>query len=111
MKVYPVPFSTKEEDKLIFNLSTKQSLIIGASVILALITAGLLTAILQTQMLFCLPIGLPVIFVGVILAMKKIEISGCEMTTGDYLFYRYKYSQRKRHYLTQRGEGETKWYF
>jgi len=110
LKIYPVPFSTKEEDKLIFNLSTKQSLIIGISVILALIAAGLLAAIIQTQMLFCLPIGLPIVFVGVILAIKKLSVSGCEITAGDYLLYRYKYNQRKRHYIAQRG-GEEKWYF
>jgi len=112
LKFYPVPFSTKEEDKLIFNLSTKQTLIIGASAILALIAAGIMAAILQTQMLFCLPIGIPVVFIGAILALKKLNISGCELTAGDFIFLKYKYSQRNRHYIAERkGEGEKEWYF
>ncbi len=112
MKIYPVPFSTKEEDKLIFNLSTKQTLIVGLSIIMALFAAGIMAAILQTQMLFCLPIGVPIVFIGAILALKKLNISGCELTAGDYMFLKYKYSQRNRHYIARRREeGETEWYF
>ncbi len=111
MRLYPVPFSTKEEDKLLFNFSTKQVLIMGTSILLALLLAGILATILQTHMLFCLPIGAPVVFIGVILAVKKLRIAGCEITAGDYIYLKHKYSQRNRHYIAQRGKGESAWYF
>lgn len=112
MKVYPVPFSAKEEDKLIFNLSTKEALIIGVSIVVGLFAAGIGSVALHSQMLFCLPLGLPFIFAGAVLALKRLNISGCEMTAGDYILYRYSFKQRNRHYLAQRGkEGENKWYF
>lgn len=112
MRHYPVPFSTKEEDKLLFNLSTKQVLIIGSSVLLALIMAGVMAATLQTYMLFCIPIGIPVVFIGVVMALKRLNISGCEITVGDLLFLKYKFTQRNRHYIAQRrAKEEAEWYF
>lgn len=104
MRYYPVPFSSKEEDKLIFNLSAKEVLIIGGGVIMGLLVAGISSVLMKTFMIFCLPMGIPFALLGTVLALKKVTYSGCEMAAGDYWILKYKFKQRDRHYLANTRE-------
>lgn len=99
MRYYSVPFSTKEEEKLLFNLSTKEVLVFGSGIIIGVLFAGILALILNTYMLFCLPVALPFVGLAAILALKKIKRSGCELTVGDYLIYKYRFNNRNHHYV------------
>jgi len=104
LRYYPVPFSTEGEEKLIFNFTVKESLILGGGIFLGLIAAGLLAAVLKTYVLYCLPLVLPFAAAGAVLALMKVNKEGCEMTVADYLIHLYRYKNRARHHLRLRKE-------
>lgn len=99
MRYYPVPFSAEEEEKLIFDYSTKEVLVFGGGIVTGLICAKILSLILATYMLYCLPMLIPFGGIGAVLAFKKVVHGDAVLTVGDYLLAKYKYKKRPRHYL------------
>lgn len=108
MRIYPVPFSSKEEAKLIFNLAPREVLILSIGVGAGLVVAAILAAILGTFMLYCIPAAIPFIAASAILAFTKVKRAGCEMTLDDYVKRTVFYNRRPRHYLCLRSAEELK---
>lgn len=107
MRAYDVPFTTQGEEKLIFNLSVKQVLIIGISAAVGFLAANILSKILDTFLLFCFPVALPFIGIGAILAFTKIKKHGKEFNFGEFLYYKTLYKYQPKHFLRKRHFEET----
>jgi uncharacterized protein YacL len=102
MRIYPVPFSAQEEEKLIFNLSAREVLVMSIDIGAGLIMAGILARALHTFMLYCIPVAIPFVIAAFILAFTKITRSGCQLTLDEYVRRLIKYNRRPRHYLRYR---------
>lgn len=99
MRLYPVPFTTQGEEKMIFNMSARQVLIIGIGLILGFSTAAILAKALKTFTLFCLPVALPFLAVAAFLAFTRIKRFGRELSMGDYIYLKFCYKHEPKHYL------------
>jgi len=106
LRYYSVPFSSKNDEKLIFNLSTRELLICGSGVLLGVLVAGIVSLCIKAYMISCLPVAIPFSAVGALLAFKKVNKIGCQMTLYDYLLRKYYFSKRPRHYLHVRKETD-----
>jgi uncharacterized protein YacL len=105
MRFYPVPFSAKEEEKLVFNLSVREVLIMAIGIGIGLAIAGIASVFLNTFLIHCIPLGLPFVGLAVLLAFVKVNKSGCIMTLENYALRKLKFQQKPRHYLKERRVG------
>lgn len=106
MRFYPVPFSAKGEEKLVYNMAIREVLIISIGIGLGLGAAGILSLMLHTLILFCIPVALPFIGLAAIIAFTRINKNDNELTLDAYFFRLIKYKQRPRHYLKIRKEAK-----
>jgi len=102
MRYYPVPFSTKEEEKLVFSLSVREVLIMAVGTALGLVTAKIASAALETFFIYCVPLGLPFVGLAALLAFVKVTKSDCVMTLENYILRSISFKQRPRHYIKER---------
>lgn len=103
MQFYSVPFSTKEEEKLAFNLTAREVLIMSIGIAIGLFVAKIASIFLDTFIIYCVPLGLPFVGIAALLAFVKIDKGGCIMTLGNYALRKINYRQKPRHYLKERG--------
>jgi uncharacterized protein YacL len=108
MRFYPVPFSAKEEEKLAFNLTTREIMVLSIGITLGLLVAWLTSLILDTYFIFCIPIGLPFVGISALLAFVKVNKSDAVMTLENYIFRLIRFKQRPRHYLKERQKEKWK---
>jgi hypothetical protein len=99
MRLYPVPFTTQGEEKLIFNLTIKQVLVIGLGSIVGFTAMTILSKILGVLMLYCLPVMLPFLGISIFLALAKKNKSGRSLELGEYVFLKFCYKHQPKHYL------------
>jgi|LSQX01.2.fsa_nt_gb hypothetical protein len=104
MQYYRVPFDTKGEEKLAFNLTLREIMILSTGGGIGLFVSWVASLIISTQMLFCTPFAIPFVGVAMLLAFVKINRDGCVMTLEKYLYRKFIYEQRPRHYLKIREE-------
>lgn len=104
MRYYRVPFDAKDEEKLAFNLTVREILIMSVGLGLGLLTAWIASTILSTLLLYCVPFGLPFVGLAAMLAFVKVNKNGCVMTLEKYAYRKIIFSQRPRHYLKIREE-------
>lgn len=102
MRFYPVPFSAKEEEKLVFNLSVREVLIMAVGIGIGLAVAGIASAFLNTFLIYCIPLGLPFVGVAALLAFVKVNKGGCIMTLENFALRKFNFQQKPRHYLKER---------
>lgn len=102
MRYYPVPFAAKEEERLVYNLTTREVLILAVGIALGLLTAWLMSKALHTFIIFCSPFGLPSVGIAVLLAFIRVKKNDCVMTLDNYMLRKIFYAQRPRHYLKYR---------
>lgn len=105
MRLYPVPFTTQGEEKLIFNMSARQVLIVGIGLMFGFIAAVILSKVLKTFTLYCVPVILPFIAIAAFLAFTKRKKYGRELSMGDYIYLKFCYSLEPKHYLRCRERG------
>jgi uncharacterized protein YacL len=102
MRFYPVPFSAKEEEKLVFNLSVREVLIMAVGISTGLLFAKISSIFLNTFFIYCVPLGLPLFGLAALLTFVKINKGGCIMTLENYAIRKFKFQQKPRHYLKGR---------
>lgn len=102
MLIYPVPFSAKEEEKLIFNLNTREVLVMSSGIGLGIIASAILAAALNTFIIYCIPLAIPFVGVAFLLAFIKVNRAGATLTLNEYALRKLKYNNRSRHYLRYR---------
>ena len=108
MREYPVPFSTREETPFMGGLSIREMLWIGGGFILGLVATALLFSLLNTDvknMIICLPVALPFMFLGYYLARKKVVEDDRKETFDKHCFKLFKYKRRPHIFLNYRREG------
>jgi len=102
LRTYPVPFSTKGEERLLFNLTLRELAWLLGGLAAGLGASGLLAAMLKTFMLFCLPAALPFLGLAWVLATWKVkEIDHREMLD-RHLLNGFLYKHRSHDYINYR---------
>ncbi|NLE06015.1 MAG: PrgI family protein [Crenarchaeota archaeon] len=102
MRFYPVPFSAKEEEKLVFNLSVREVLIMSVGIATGLLFAKITSVFLNTFFIHCIPLGLPFVGVAALLAFVKVNKGGCVMTLENFALRKIYFQQKSRHYIKER---------
>lgn len=102
MREYVVPFSTREEKKLAFNLTAGELLSLAGGAVVGLMAAGLVAAVSGVPMIFCLPVVAPFIGAAAYLAFKKVRKVDAEMRYGVYLYRRIRFQMSPKHYVCYR---------
>jgi hypothetical protein len=67
-----------------------------------IIVAKIGSILLNTFLLFCIPLGLPFVGIAALLAFVKTDKSGCVMTLENYIIRLINYQRRPRHYVKRR---------
>jgi len=102
MRYYPVPFSSKGEDRLFFNLTFQESIIIGAGIALGLLAAKTVSAATGALILTCLPAAFPFAAAGILLVIIPVRHVDGQISLFQYCLRRIRFNRRPRHLL--RGE-------
>lgn len=102
MRFYPVPFSAKEEEKLVFNLSVREVMIMSVGTAIGLLFVKIVSLFLDTFFIHCIPLGLPFVGIAALLAFVKINKGGCVMTLENFTLRKFCFQQKPRHYLKKR---------
>lgn len=108
MREHFVPFSVKEEAKLVFNLSARQCLWFMAGFFVALIFIGIPALMMRlpvTKTLLLAPLALPPLGLAYYLALIKIKAFDHDVGADIYHWRKFVY-QRRRHgyYNFRKGE-------
>lgn len=106
MRFYQVPFSSAGEDRLFFNLTFQDSVIVGTGICLGLLTAKIISVITGAPILVCLPAAVPFAAAGVLLVIVPVRHVDGQISLFQYCVRRVKFNRRPRHYLRIRKEGE-----
>ena len=106
MRYYQVPFSSAGEDRLFFNLTFQDSVIVGVGICLGLLTAKIISVITGAPILVCLPTAIPFAAAGVLLVIVPVRHVDGQISLFQYCVRRVKFNRRLRHYLRIRKEGE-----
>lgn len=96
---YRVPFSTREEKKLAFNLTAGELLTLATGGVLGLMAAGMVAAVFDVPFLFCVPAAIPFVGAAAYLAFKKIKKVDAVMTYGVYLYRKILFHRSPKHYI------------
>jgi hypothetical protein len=96
---YRVPFSTKEDKKLIFNLTTHEFMSIMIGGVVGLAAAGIAVAAFHIPFLLCLPLAVPFVGGAAYMAFKKLKKVDMVMTFGSYLYKKLCFKIRPKHYI------------
>jgi len=102
MRMYPVPFSTREENKLFFNLTLREFAWLLGGLAAGLAASGLLAVILNTLMLFCLPAVLPFLGLAWLLGFARVKEYDHRTTFDRHLLNSFAYRSRPRDYVNYR---------
>lgn len=102
MRTYPVPFSTKGEDRLLFNLTLRELAWLLAGLAAGLGASSLLAAATNKFMLFCLPAALPFVGVAWLLATWKVKEVDHREVLDRHLFNAVLYRYRPHDYINYR---------
>lgn len=106
MRYYQVPFSSTGEDRLFFNLTFQDSLVVGVGICLGLLTAKIVSVLTGALILICLPTAIPFAAAGVLLVIIPVSHVDGQISLFRYCLRRFKFSRRPRHFLRLRKEGE-----
>lgn len=106
MRYYQVPFSSAGEDRLFFNLTFQDSVIVGVGVCLGLLTAKIISVITGAPILICLPTAIPFAAAGVLLVIVPVRHIDGQISLFQYCIRRIRFNRRSRHFLRIRKEEE-----
>ncbi len=101
IREYRVPFSTKNDEKLVFNLSARECLWLGGGVITAIVLVGIPALIMQLplpKILYLLPLGLLSLGASVYMAFAKVKNFDKHVKVDTNFWYKLKYSKRPHCY-------------
>lgn len=101
MREYRVPLSTKEEEKLVFNLSARQCLWFGLGIIFSIILIGmpaLVFGLPLPKVIYLLPLGLPPLGISTYMAKKRVKELDMEVNVDAFLWRKFKYNHRVHNY-------------
>lgn len=102
MREYMVPFSTKEEDRLLFNLTARQCLWLAGGLMFGLAAAFIPAAAFRIPFpmaLVFVPFGLPFLGAGSYLAFKKVRDYDHDVSADVHLFRKMQYRFRPHDYI------------
>jgi hypothetical protein len=102
MREYVVPFSTKGEDRLFFNLTARQCLWLAGGLMLGLAAVFIPAAAFRVSFpaaLAFVPLGLPFLGAGAYLALKKVRDYDHDVGADVYLFRKLHYRFRSHDYI------------
>ena len=105
---YRVPFSTSEDEKLVFNLSTKECLWFGAGVISSIVVVGIPALILQLSLpkiVYLLPLALPTMGICSYMALKKVNEFDKLVKVDVSIWNKFKYKRRAHNYCLFRKQS------
>jgi hypothetical protein len=103
MRYYPVPFSSKGEDRLFFNLTIQESLIIGSGICVGLLAAKIVSVFAEALILVCLPAAIPFVAAGILFVIVPIRHVDGQISLFQYCLRRIEFNRRPRHLLRERG--------
>ena len=101
MREYKVPFSTKEDEKLVCGMSGRECLWVGSGLVLAVILVAVPAAILELTViktLYLLPLGLLPVGAGVYMAFAKIKNFDKYVKADVNIWYKFKYNKQPHGY-------------
>lgn len=105
LRTYVVPFSTKEEERLVFNLALKECMWLGCGLIAAALMAGVPAFIFQVSMpelLYLLPLAIPPMAVSGFMAFKKVKQLDNYVKVDVFLWNKWRFKNRTRDYIMYR---------
>lgn len=104
MQAYKVPFSTKGEERLVFNLGLRECLCLGFGCILAVavISIPTLFGVTMPRILYFIPLGIPPLGVSVAVAFKKVKQFDNYAKCDESVINNFKFKHRVRNYIMYR---------
>lgn len=101
IREYRVPFSTKNDQKLVFSLSARECLWLGGGIISAIVFVAIPAIIMELplpKVLYLLPLGLVSLGTSVYMAFAKTKNFDKHVKVDTNFWYKLKYSKRPHCY-------------
>lgn len=103
MRYYPVPYSTKEEAKMIFNLSSREFALLLGGALAGIVLAVLLSAITRVYFFILAIPCVPLFFgAGAYIAFKSVKEIEAKVTLDKHYMNVVKYKMRPHIYIMYR---------
>ena len=103
MRYYPVPYSTKEEVKLVFNLSTREFSLLLGGILTGVALAGFLSLVTGVYFFIMVVICVPVLFcLGLYASFKRVKEVDKNVTLDEHYLKAIKYRMRPHSYILYR---------
>jgi len=103
VRYYPVPYSTKEEVKLVFNLSTREFSLLLGGILAGVALAGVLSLITGVYFFIMVIICVPLLFsIGLYASFKTMKEVDRKVTLDEHYLKAIRYRMRPHSYILYR---------
>ncbi|MFX4261176.1 PrgI family mobile element protein [Pelotomaculum propionicicum] len=104
LQAYKVPFSTKGEERLVFNLGLRECMCLGLGCILAVVAISIPTlfGVTMPRILYFIPLGIPPLAASAIVAFKNVKQFDNYAKYDESVINNFKFKHRVRNYIMYR---------
>ena len=104
MRTYNVPFSTKGEEKLAFNLGMKECVWLGCGIVVAVMafSTPMFFGVTMPKLLYFLPLAIPPLGASAFVAFKKVKQFDNHVKIDESLWHKWRFKKRIHNFIMYR---------